>query len=860
MQLSKGIQRYRKLEMINLSRAGNFTDTGLTSLLTAGSRVLKSFNLSGCKDLSSFSLVGVRNQMPLLTALNISQNHFSASTFEWIAEGCRSLTSLNLMESSEFTDASLQLIGRKCSNLLKLNISKCYQITDSGIKGFIDNFTGKLEFLDISNNLDLTGETTAALSYGASELLEIRMNGIGKILNPGLQMLWDAAKKLVKFEMYADLKAATGHRVTVLPHISDIILMNGTYSLLQSVKISGAVLVTDEGACVMIQKCSNLRVLDLSHCHKITNLTLKALSKYAKKLSHLNISVCNKITDTGLQSIGSSCLELIELQLNGIKLLQDESLKSISNLKKLQVLCIKNCTYITNKPLLRIIKNCRKLHTLDIGGLEFVTIEVITEAVLKCSYLTALNAEGCNILPNQFANAVKFSLPLANYQLGRCRLDLRDPTVIEYNKYVIELREKQHSAKILSRFCKKISKYVREIILNKRKERAIEVIKQVYNLYLQRISVRKSKIIQLSTKRAASKIAKFFRRKWNIYLRKRIFRRIRLEIRCIELIQKHYRGHMIRKRAAVKRMKYLNSCIKLQHLSWKLLGLECIRKLQRKIVKIQANIRRFGKRLNYLLFKQAIIKLQIIFRNYCKRLKIKEEKMKQDMVWREVSILAVQIIEKNWLIHKYNSTMSSYILFCAEYATLETREIDRQITNVQRVWRGYWIRLNLSMGFVKRPFINGVYRSKYKYARRIQSLWRSHYSRRLTYPFITKIRKFHFKWRQFTIIKRCRLLIGQVIKEIQRWYRYWRNQKKLISFVITIQSFFRCILAKKVYKSLKKERAERYNAMLMNSLMSFIRFLRRRFYRKRRERAARTIQVYIFTNKIHCIYFIVFYF
>ena len=376
LYLGKCIQRFRKLHTFDFSKATNFTDTGLTSLITAGSRVIVSLKLADLKRLTAFSMSGLRTKMTKLTTLNVARNHFSSSAFDWIAEGCPALVSLNVCESLDFNDSCLVTIGQGCPQLQRLNMSKCQKITDFGIELFIQKFKGRLRYLDLSNNLDLSGETMLSLSRGADEFVEIKLNGIGKILNPGLQSFWAAAKKLEKFEMFADLRAATGHRITVLPHISDGILVACHYTLLRSIKISGAVMVTDEGAISMIKKCPQLHCLDISHCHKITNKTLVALGQYSHHLSHLDVSILNNLTDVGVRALCMGCTELIELQLNGIRKLTDNALQLIPTLRRLEVLSVRNCSEMTSKPFLVIVRQCRSLRALDVSGLDQIRIDL----------------------------------------------------------------------------------------------------------------------------------------------------------------------------------------------------------------------------------------------------------------------------------------------------------------------------------------------------------------------------------------------------------------------------------------------------------------------------------------------------
>lgn len=146
----------------------------------------------------------------------------------------------------------------------------------------------------------------------------MKMNGIGSILNPGLQLFFDNSKKLENIEMSCNLKASSHHRKSVLPHINDKILMEYKYSFLLYVKISGAVGVTDKGCCSMIKKCVNIHTLDISDCNRISNVTMFMISKVLKKLKHLDVSYCTLINDHGVREVCSGCNLLVELHLNGI--------------------------------------------------------------------------------------------------------------------------------------------------------------------------------------------------------------------------------------------------------------------------------------------------------------------------------------------------------------------------------------------------------------------------------------------------------------------------------------------------------------------------------------------------------------
>ena len=85
------------------------------------------------------------------------------------------------------------------------------------------------------------------------------------------------------------------------------------------------------------------------------------------------------------------------------------------------------------------------------------------------------------MMPSRFAAELKTALPLITYEYGQLRSHPREPTVIEFNKYVVDLRLRDLPAAItLSKFCKHVSGYVRRRAQLAREVAAVEVIKRVY--------------------------------------------------------------------------------------------------------------------------------------------------------------------------------------------------------------------------------------------------------------------------------------------------------------------------------------------------------------------------------------------
>lgn len=305
--LGQMIQRFRKLEKIDLTGCPDIGDNGLLDFCVAGTGILTELSISNCRQLTTTALAGLRTKMPELKKLNISNMCLGNTIYEWLTEGCRYLTHLDVSNSPELDDAGLARIGRWCRHLASFNASKCMEITDYGVAGFFKQFYGWLESVDFSNCILLSSGTAHALSKHASKLREVKLNGLSKIDATSLTELWSAAKVLVHFEMCSNLSVTTTHRKSSMPHFSDLVLTSSALpsETLQVVKFIGAFQITDIGACAMARACTHLTYIDFSFCNSISDLLLMELAVCTPKLRVFIGTGCILITSLSVQALST---------------------------------------------------------------------------------------------------------------------------------------------------------------------------------------------------------------------------------------------------------------------------------------------------------------------------------------------------------------------------------------------------------------------------------------------------------------------------------------------------------------------------------------------------------------------------
>lgn len=325
---------------------------------------------------------------------------------------------------------------------------------------------------------------------------------------------------------------------------------------------------------------------------------------------------------------------------------------------------------------------------------------------MHCPYLTSLTCESCDIEEFQFASIVKNTIPLVTYQLGRCRVQKRENTVIEYNRYVTSIKEKQRYCIVLSRFCKMIyCKYIHRELRN-RKEEAVLHISLIYSEFCRLKRMKMVKRNLKNRKNAAIKIGYFFRKHWISYMLKRKKNMIKKEFEAFTLLQRVYRGYKSRKKSTMKKSYRLMIQMKLKRISWNYLMLCSIRKIRKNIVNIQSHMRRFVCRLNYLCFLSAVRTLQYRLRVYITKFNEFNSKLNDQIMEKNIQSSAANIVKKNWLNFGHNRMVVTFIRNCGLYRMTEMEEFGWRASHIQKLFRGYWVRKNLLLGKV---FVDGRY-------------------------------------------------------------------------------------------------------------------------------------------------------
>lgn len=110
--------------------------------------------------------------------------------------------------------------------------------------------------------------------------------------------------------------------------ISDVSLKyNFAFSELKSLNLARCQQISSDGIEAFLPRCPSLEIINLSECHNITDRAIGAITMQAKRLTHLYIERCIHLTDCSLDYIALNCKRLKYLDVRGCRLMCEPNLR-----------------------------------------------------------------------------------------------------------------------------------------------------------------------------------------------------------------------------------------------------------------------------------------------------------------------------------------------------------------------------------------------------------------------------------------------------------------------------------------------------------------------------------------------------
>ena len=497
--------------------------------------------------------------------------------------------------------------------------------------------------------------------------------------------------------------------------------------------------------------------------------------------------------------IGKCQYKLKQLELNGCHKVHDTGIIAIANIQNIEILKINSCEYCTDISIITIAKQCKQLYILEINNLDYINISVISRLTEHCPYLTILSAENCNFTSIEYMKTVYKKLPFATPITNKCRLMPHSNSIINYNKYIININNHIKYIKILQKFGKYIIGTYLIRLAKKIKKQQLLFLKRIFHLFYINILKSKKENLKIKNYYNAIELQNKIKQLYVISIYRRQARLLRKQRDARLLIQRYYRGYYIRKRINKKFTKLFYYYNKIGYLVYKYIIIIAARKNHRRILCIQAFGRMIPIYIKYKYILYAIKTIQIKFKYYYYKnqkiiqfnnLKIIKEK-ERILLYNKAAI----VIQKNWKSIYFNKIMSSYILTCCIYYRINYDEQQWNSIIIQKYYRRYIVLIKLyRLKLNKENYMKAIIK--------IQSIIRFYIIYKKYYNYKKKLKKLNKKYRLLFIYSLPKLRIGKIIKKIQKFIRYFLFKLARYYSSIRIQYNYRGYISRKKVKIL----------------------------------------------------------
>ncbi|XP_029378283.1 dynein regulatory complex subunit 6 [Echeneis naucrates] len=353
------LQNYR-LFVIHLNLRG-CTSLTWTSLKFIGEcRNLQELNVSECFNVTDMMVQRIVEGCPCLLYLNLSCTIVTNKTLRELSRNCLNLQYLSLAYCYRFTDKGFLYLttGKGCHNLIHLNLSGCTQMTVNGFK-YISTGCPLLKELVIDDMPTLSDscvltllsrchDLSAISLLDARHLSDIAFKAIAEVSRlqtfstEGNNQLSDVSWKVLcsRSQGLGRLHAADCPRVT-----DTTLTLVSTLKNLQYLDISLCNKVSDVGIKYLTEGSSVTKLLELniSHCN-ITDISVMRIAQRMCKMRRLNLSHCKRLTDMSLDWLSGSSIS--SLDISGCNI-QDQGLAALEGIR-LKKLILAECINITD--------------------------------------------------------------------------------------------------------------------------------------------------------------------------------------------------------------------------------------------------------------------------------------------------------------------------------------------------------------------------------------------------------------------------------------------------------------------------------------------------------------------------------
>ncbi|KAM9121971.1 putative RNA-binding protein EEED8.10 isoform 2-T2 [Pangshura tecta] len=407
---------------------------------------LQELNLAGLRYLSDLSFNRLTGCAPRLARLSLARCHLTfeldpyrgsssynssallsfRNLLRFLKERASSLRTLDLSGTSITSPAMRSLVQVEGLRLQELVLQNCRDLSNEAI-GLLCRHQPHLTALDLTGCSELSDQAALAVSAGLRALQSLCLGKLQRLTDRGFLGI-AALRSLQKLDL-SECSLVSGSELVKVCSAPE------PRPNLASLSFAFCSLLRDSSVLSLARSLSpSLRVLDLSSCVSITNLSVQAIASHLPRLTVLRLAWCKELTDWGLLGVEEPREErnprrenleqdpkvlsdsawnesrkrhraslqalgqLQELDLMACSKLTDRSITKVIRLPALRRLSLSLLPELTDASLVAVARGCRSLEQLSMSHCGKLTDKGFMEATSSLRRLQHLVISGCSQL------------------------------------------------------------------------------------------------------------------------------------------------------------------------------------------------------------------------------------------------------------------------------------------------------------------------------------------------------------------------------------------------------------------------------------------------------------------------------
>ncbi|KAL5268599.1 hypothetical protein ACHWQZ_G002447 [Mnemiopsis leidyi] len=293
-------------------------------------------------DISSRSMIWCFFHLKDLRALDLSHcPQVNSRLVSAIVQFCKKLRNLNVNGCTGFDNECL-LILTGCRKLRHLNFSECETVTDFGVNA-MTSFLPKLNSVLCDGVLSLHDEVIETIvTKKCDTITDLQLDG-GNLTDEGVEML-------------AELLYLRRLRIQYCDNLTDHAIQSfHCLRYLEELSLTRAHSFSTTGFVGAFARPHHfMRILEITECSGLDDVSLTAIGRSCPNLTDLNISWCRNVTDDGLICFMERVPHLQVLKLQSVHQLCDFVLHIPLYTPSLVHLNVISCSLIREEDLLAV--------------------------------------------------------------------------------------------------------------------------------------------------------------------------------------------------------------------------------------------------------------------------------------------------------------------------------------------------------------------------------------------------------------------------------------------------------------------------------------------------------------------------